>query len=117
MMNRMFSELATYVAHQAVRPLAFLLAALCSSGLGRHRPIFNYSDTWQLIVNTGTTIVTSRSFALGKHPHTKADDARAAALDIIRRRARDEPPQRQRARRGDEGPLAVAWRKQNDHAY
>jgi integrase len=33
----------------------------------------------------------TRSFSLGKHPHTSADDARAKALDIIRRRARDEP--------------------------
>jgi hypothetical protein len=29
----------------------------------------------------------TRSFSLGKHPHTGADDARAKALDIIRRRA------------------------------
>jgi integrase len=33
----------------------------------------------------------TRSFSLGKHPHTSAEDARAGALDIIRRRARDEP--------------------------
>src|SRR3954471_13102482 len=33
----------------------------------------------------------TRSFSLGKHPHTKADVARAEALDNIRRRARDEP--------------------------
>ena len=26
--------------------------------LGRHRPIFNFSDTWQLVINTGTTVVT-----------------------------------------------------------
>lgn len=33
----------------------------------------------------------TRSFSLGKHPHTKADAARAEALEIIRRRAREEP--------------------------
>jgi integrase len=33
----------------------------------------------------------TRSFSLGKHPHISADDARTGALDIIRRRARDEP--------------------------
>ena len=33
----------------------------------------------------------TKSFALGKHPHTKAGAARAKALDIIQRRARDEP--------------------------
>ena len=36
---------------------------LCSSGrhnrrMGRDRPVFNFSDTWQLVINTGTTIVT-----------------------------------------------------------
>jgi hypothetical protein len=30
----------------------------CRYHLGRHRANFGYSDTWQLVINTGTTIVT-----------------------------------------------------------
>jgi hypothetical protein len=44
----------------------------------------------QIDVREGSRRIT-RSFALGKHPHTKADAARAKALDIIQRRARNEP--------------------------
>ena len=44
----------------------------------------------QMDVREGGRRIT-RSFPLGKHPHTKADAARAKALDIIGRRARDEP--------------------------
>src|SRR3954453_17291983 len=33
----------------------------------------------------------TRSFALGKHPHIKAEAARSKALEIVRRRARNEP--------------------------
>ena len=44
----------------------------------------------QMDVREGGRRIT-RSFPLGKHPHTKADAARAKALDIIQRRARDEP--------------------------
>ena len=57
-MNRMFSEIASYVAHQTGRPITFLVAALIIVCWALTGPIFNYSDTWQLIVNTATTVVT-----------------------------------------------------------
>jgi low affinity Fe/Cu permease len=37
---------------------AFLLASLIIVVWGVSGPVFNYSDTWQLVINTGTTIVT-----------------------------------------------------------
>ena len=57
-MNRVFSQLASYIAHQSGRPITFLLAAFVIVCWGITGPIFNFSDTWQLIINTGTTIVT-----------------------------------------------------------
>jgi len=39
-------------------PVAFLLAALVVLAWVVTGPFFNYSDTWQLVINTGTTIVT-----------------------------------------------------------
>jgi low affinity Fe/Cu permease len=57
-LNNNFSRMAQVFAGWAGHPMAFLLAILVVvvwAGLG---PIFNYSDTWQLVINTGTTIVT-----------------------------------------------------------
>jgi low affinity Fe/Cu permease len=53
-----FVRFAQYVSHITGRPITFFLAVatiLIWGGLG---PLFGYSDTWQLVINTGTTIVT-----------------------------------------------------------
>jgi len=57
-MNQMFSAIASYIAHQTGRPITFLVAVSIVVCWALTGPIFNYSDTWQLIINTGTTIVT-----------------------------------------------------------
>src|SRR5262249_45602347 len=56
-MNRVFSEVASYVAHLSGRPIAFLLAVLIIVSWGLTGSFFNFSYTWQLIINSGTTIV------------------------------------------------------------
>ena len=53
-----FSKFSHAVAHAAGTPTAFLLATLTIVGWAITGPIFGYSDTWQLVINTGTTIVT-----------------------------------------------------------
>jgi low affinity Fe/Cu permease len=53
-----FSRFANWTAHAAGHPLAFLGAVLIIAGWAITGPIFNFSDTWQLVINTGTTIVT-----------------------------------------------------------
>ncbi len=53
-----FSHFAQATASSAGHPIAFLLAALVILVWIVSGPIFNYSDTWQLVINTGTTIVT-----------------------------------------------------------
>jgi len=53
-----FSSLAATVATAAGRPMAFLLAAAIVLVWGVTGPLFHFSDTWQLVINTGTTIVT-----------------------------------------------------------
>jgi len=49
-------------AHATARadgsPWAFVLALLCIAAWAATGPVFNYSDTWQLVINTATTIVT-----------------------------------------------------------
>ena len=56
--GRGFSTFAQEVARFAGRPATFLLAVLVIIVWAVTGPMFGYSDTWQLIINTGTTIVT-----------------------------------------------------------
>jgi low affinity Fe/Cu permease len=53
-----FSEFALLTSHATGHPLAFLLAVLVVVIWGMTGPVFGYSDTWQLVINTGTTIIT-----------------------------------------------------------
>jgi low affinity Fe/Cu permease len=53
-----FSRFAKWTAHAAGHPLAFVLAALIIVVWLVSGPLFEFSDTWQLVINTGTTIVT-----------------------------------------------------------
>lgn len=53
-----FSHFAQIVALWSGHPTAFLLAVAVVVVWIATGPIFNYSDTWQLVINTGTTIVT-----------------------------------------------------------
>ena len=57
-MKEMFRKHAEGSAQAAGSPWAFLLALLTVIIWGITGPYFNYSDTWQLVINTGTTIVT-----------------------------------------------------------
>lgn len=53
-----FGRFATRVATLAGRPAAFVAACAVIVAWALSGPIFGWSDTWQLVVNTGTTIVT-----------------------------------------------------------
>jgi low affinity Fe/Cu permease len=53
-----FSRFSAAAARLTGRPLTFLLATLAIVVWGITGPIFHYSDTWQLVINTGTTIIT-----------------------------------------------------------
>ena len=53
-----FVHFAQLVSHATGRPVAFLLAVATILIWGALGPVFGYSDTWQLVINTGTTIVT-----------------------------------------------------------
>ena len=53
-----FSHFAQQISHATGQPTAFLLAALVVLAWAISGPIFDYSDTWQLFINTGTTIAT-----------------------------------------------------------
>lgn len=57
-MNELFRKFASHVSRWAGSPWAFILALLVLAGWVVSGPLFKFSDTWQLAINTGTTIVT-----------------------------------------------------------
>jgi low affinity Fe/Cu permease len=57
-MNRLFRYIAEQTALLVGTPWAFITAVIVIVAWGASGPLFGYSDTWQLVVNTGTTIIT-----------------------------------------------------------
>ena len=57
-LNNQFSHMAQAVASWTGHPVSFLLACAVVVVWIVTGPMFDYSDTWQLVINTGTTIVT-----------------------------------------------------------
>jgi len=53
-----FEKFAAKVTKATGSPWAFIIAFFVIIGWAISGPIFNYSDTWQLVINTGTTIIT-----------------------------------------------------------
>src|SRR3954468_3232533 len=56
--NKAFSSFAQWVSRWSGRTPTFILAVAVVIVWAATGPIFHYSDTWQLVINTGTTIVT-----------------------------------------------------------
>jgi len=53
-----FDRMATKVTKASGKPAAFITACFLIIGWGITGPLFHYSDTWQLVINTSTTIIT-----------------------------------------------------------
>lgn len=53
-----FVRFAQYVSHVTGRPNAFIVAVTAILLWGTTGPLFGFSDTWQLVINTATTIIT-----------------------------------------------------------
>ena len=78
-----FEAAATRVATAAGRPKAFLLAVLVVVIWGLTGPLFHWSDTWQLVINTGTTIVTFLMVFLIQNAQNRDGAAIQAKLDEL----------------------------------
>ena len=75
-----FSEMARRTACVLGTPAAFLLACATIVVWAVCGPVFGYSDTWQLVINTGTTVVTFLMVFLVQN--TQNRDARALHLKL-----------------------------------
>jgi low affinity Fe/Cu permease len=87
-----FARIASEVSRWAGRPLTFLACCLIVAIWGMTGPVFGYSDTWQLIINTGTTIVTFLMVFLIQNTQNRDNAALQAKLDelILVTRAKNE---------------------------
>jgi low affinity Fe/Cu permease len=72
-----FAQVASTIAHVAGKPVTFLTAAALVVAWAVSGPLFGFSDTWQLVINTSTTIVTFLMVFLNG-----ADDKLTAAEDL-----------------------------------
>jgi low affinity Fe/Cu permease len=82
-MERFFTAFASRIAGFAGQPEAFIIALACIAVWGATGPIFGFSDTWQLVVNTGTTIVTFLMVFLIQNSQNRDAAAMQAKLDEI----------------------------------
>ena len=82
-MDRIFTAIATRISSAAGRPLSFALALGLIIIWGVTGPVFHYSDTWQLIINTGTTIVTFLMVFLIQNSQNRDAAAMQAKLDEV----------------------------------
>jgi low affinity Fe/Cu permease len=78
-----FTRFAKWTARTTGRPSAFLLACLVIASWAVSGPLFHYSDTWQLTVNTGTTIVTFLMVFLIQSTQNRDAEATQVKLDEL----------------------------------
>jgi len=86
-MNRIFEHLSARIAFAAGQPHAFILACLVIVVWAVTGPLFSWSDTWQLVINTGTTIVTFLMVFLIQNAQNRDDAAIQCKLDELIRAA------------------------------
>ena len=83
-----FTHFAKWTAHMAGQPLAFGLAVAAIVVWAFTGPLFAFNDTWQLVVNTATTIITFLMVFLIQNTQNRDGAAIQTKLDeIIRTRS------------------------------
>lgn len=88
-MDRLFTYVASRTAFAAGQPAAFMLALGVIAVWGFTGPLFGWSDTWQLVVNTGTTIATFLMVFLIQNSQNRDAAAMQAKLDELIRAVRN----------------------------
>ncbi|WP_338247900.1 low affinity iron permease family protein [Dictyobacter halimunensis] len=79
----LFSRFARLMSRMLGHPLAFGIAALIIVVWLICGPIFHFSDTWQLFINTGTTIITFLMVFLIQNTQNRDSEAMQVKLDEL----------------------------------
>jgi len=78
-----FTKFARRAAHFTGKPVTFILAAFIIIVWAFLGPFFGFSDTWQLVINTGTTIITFLMVFLIQNTQNRDTEALQIKLDEI----------------------------------
>jgi low affinity Fe/Cu permease len=78
-----YSRFAKLAAHYSGRPPVFVIAVLVVVVWMITGPLFDFSDTWQLVINTGTTIVTFLMVFLIQNTQNRDTEAIQVKLDEL----------------------------------
>lgn len=92
-MRNLFSNIATWTAVAMGQPSAFIGASLACVVWAVSGPIFGYSDTWQLVINTATTVLTFLAVFLIQNSQNRDGAAIQAKLDELLRAVEEARPQ------------------------
>ena len=84
-MQKFFSKIASTTAVWMGQPSAFIGATLACIIWAVSGPLFNYSDTWQLVINTATTVLTFLAVFLIQNSQNRDGAAIQAKLDELLR--------------------------------
>lgn len=88
-MDRFFTRVASKSAYALGNPFTFLFAVISVVLWALTGPYFHYSDTWQLVINTSTTILTFLAVFLIQNTQNRDGGAIQAKLDEILRAVAD----------------------------
>ncbi|MGR6531419.1 low affinity iron permease family protein [Brevundimonas sp. RM1] len=82
-MEKLFNHLANATAKLAGRPWTFIVCLAVVLIWAVTGPVFRYSETWQLVINTGTTIVTFLMVFLIQNTQNRDAAAMHAKMDEL----------------------------------
>lgn len=81
----LFTGFAKAISRATGRPLSFILAVAVVLAWLITGPLFNFSDTWQLVINTGTTVITFLMVFLIQNTQNRDAEAVQVKLDELLR--------------------------------
>ena len=82
-MEKLFAKFANATAKATGSPAAFLLCVLLVVVWAASGPMFHFSETWQLVINTGTTIITFLMVFLIQNTQNRDGTAIQTKLDEL----------------------------------
>src|SRR3546814_9826118 len=83
--SRAFTQIASSVSRWTGRPMVFLVCCLLVLLWAATGPVFGYSDTWQLVINTSTTIITFLMVFLIRNTQNRRSEEHTSELQSLMR--------------------------------